>query len=33
MGPDFDAHQIDWELLLSRRKPYLAQEAASAENW
>ena len=32
-GPDFDAHQIDWELLLSRRKPYLAQEAASAENW
>ena len=22
-GPDFDAHQIDWELLLSRRKPYL----------
>jgi len=32
-GPDFDAHQIDWELLLARRKPYLAQEAASAENW
>jgi ferredoxin/flavodoxin---NADP+ reductase len=32
-GPDFDAHLIDWELLLSRRKPYLAQEAASAENW
>jgi ferredoxin--NADP+ reductase len=32
-GPDFDAHQIDWELLLSRRKPYLTQEAASAENW
>ena len=32
-GPDFDAHQIDWELLLARRKPYLAQEADSAENW
>jgi ferredoxin--NADP+ reductase len=32
-GPDFDAHQIDWELLLARRTPYLAQEAASAENW
>jgi ferredoxin--NADP+ reductase len=30
-GPDFDAHQIDWDLLLSRRKPYLAQEALSAE--
>jgi len=32
-GPDFDAHQIDWELLLTRRKPYLAQEALSAEDW
>ena len=32
-GPDFDAHQIDWELLLSRRKPYMTQEAVSAENW
>jgi ferredoxin/flavodoxin---NADP+ reductase len=32
-GPDFDAHEIDWELLLARRKPYLAQEAASVENW
>jgi ferredoxin--NADP+ reductase len=30
-GPDFDAHEIDWDVLLSRRKPYLAQEAASAE--
>jgi ferredoxin/flavodoxin---NADP+ reductase len=32
-GPDFDAHEIDWRLLLSRRKPYLVQEEASAENW
>jgi ferredoxin--NADP+ reductase len=30
-GPDFDAREIDWKLLLSRRKPYLTQEAASAE--
>lgn len=30
-GPDFDAHEIDWELLLSRRKPYLENEALSAE--
>jgi ferredoxin--NADP+ reductase len=30
-GPDFDAREIDWKLLLSRRKPYLNQEAASAE--
>ncbi len=32
-GPDFDAHQIDWELLLSRRKPYMEAEAVSIENW
>lgn len=31
-GPDFDAHQVDWELLLSRRKPYIEAEAASLEN-
>jgi ferredoxin--NADP+ reductase len=31
-GPDFDAHEIDWPLLLARRKPYLAQEATSAQN-
>ncbi|MDM7973358.1 MAG: sulfide/dihydroorotate dehydrogenase-like FAD/NAD-binding protein [candidate division Zixibacteria bacterium] len=31
-GPDFDAHQIDWELLLARRKPYIEAEAASLES-
>jgi len=25
-GPDFDAHEVDWEELLQRRKPYLAEE-------
>jgi ferredoxin--NADP+ reductase len=30
-GPDFDAHQVDWELLLARRKAYLNQETDSAE--
>jgi ferredoxin--NADP+ reductase len=30
-GPDFDAHEVDWELLLSRRKPYIEQETVSAE--
>lgn len=30
-GPDFDAHQVDWDLLLSRRKAYLDPEADSAE--
>jgi ferredoxin--NADP+ reductase len=28
-GPDFDAHQIDWDTVLARRKPYLRQEATS----
>jgi ferredoxin--NADP+ reductase len=32
-GPDFDAHHIDWELLLSRRKPYMEAEEVSLENW
>ena len=32
-GPDFDAHQVDWELLLSRRKPYIESEAASLESY
>ncbi len=30
-GPDFDAHQVDWELLLARRKAYLGPETDSAE--
>ena len=30
-GPDFDAHQVDWDLLLSRRKAYLGPETDSAD--
>jgi ferredoxin--NADP+ reductase len=30
-GPDFDAHQVDWDLLLARRKAYLGPETVSAE--
>jgi len=30
-GPDFDAHQVDWKLLLNRRKAYLNHETISAE--
>ena len=30
-GPDFDAHQVDWDLLLARRKAYLRPETDSAE--
>lgn len=30
-GPDFDGHEVDWDLLLQRRKAYLPQETTSAE--
>jgi len=30
-GPDFDAHQVDWDLLLSRRKAYMGSETDSAD--
>jgi ferredoxin--NADP+ reductase len=30
-GPDFDGHQVDWSLLLSRRKAYLGPETDSGE--
>ncbi|GAB4532731.1 MAG: sulfide/dihydroorotate dehydrogenase-like FAD/NAD-binding protein [Anaerolineae bacterium] len=30
-GPDFDAHQVDWDLLLTRRKAYLSQETDAAD--
>jgi len=30
-GPDFDAHLVDWDLLLARRKAYLGPEAEAAQ--
>ncbi len=30
-GPDFDGHQVDWDLLLARQKSYLAEERDSLE--
>lgn len=30
-GPEFDGHQVDWDLLLARRKAYLGPETESAE--
>ncbi|MFQ6114335.1 MAG: sulfide/dihydroorotate dehydrogenase-like FAD/NAD-binding protein [bacterium] len=30
-GPHFDAHEVDWHLLLARRKAYLAEETISSE--
>jgi len=30
-GPDFDGHQVDWDLLLARQKTYLEEEKRSLE--
>lgn len=30
-GPHFDAHEVDWELLLARRKAYMLEETFSSE--
>ncbi len=32
-GPDFDGHQVDWDLLLARQKTYLGEEKRSLERW
>jgi ferredoxin--NADP+ reductase len=32
-GPEFDAHKVDWESMLSRMSFYKAEEKLSVENW
>jgi NAD(P)H-flavin reductase len=32
-GPDFDGHQVDWDLLLARQRIYLDEEKSSFEGW
>lgn len=32
-GPDFDGHEVDWELLLARQRIYLPQEEQSLDLW
>jgi len=32
-GPDFDGHQVDWDLLLTRQRIYLDEEKRSFEQW
>jgi len=32
-GPDFDGHQVDWDLLAARQRIYLDQEKRSFERW
>ncbi len=32
-GPDFDGHQVDWDLLFARQRIYLDEEKQSFEQW
>ncbi len=32
-GPEFDGHEVDWDLLLQRQKTYLDEESVSFEQW
>ena len=32
-GPDFDGHQVDWDLLFARQRVYLGEEKLSLETW
>jgi NAD(P)H-flavin reductase len=32
-GPDFDGHQVDWDLLMARQRIYLEEEKRSLELW
>ena len=32
-GPEFDGHQVDWDLLAARQRMYLEEEKCSFEQW
>jgi ferredoxin--NADP+ reductase len=32
-GPDFDGHQVDWDLLVNRQRVYADEEKRSTEHW
>lgn len=32
-GPEFDGHEVDWDLLMSRQRMYLDEEKQSFELW
>ena len=32
-GPDFDGHQVDWDLLFARQRSYLDEEKCAFEEW
>ena len=32
-GPDFDGHEVDWDLLMNRLRAYLDEEQESLKLW
>jgi ferredoxin--NADP+ reductase len=32
-GPEFDGHQVDWDLLLARQGIYLEEERKATDHW
>ena len=32
-GPDFDGHEVDWDLLMNRQRTYLQEEQESLKLW
>jgi NAD(P)H-flavin reductase len=32
-GPEFDGHQVDWDLLMARQRIYLEQERQASARW
>ena len=32
-GPEFDGHQVNWDLLMARQRMYLHEEQEAAERW
>ncbi len=32
-GPEFDGHQVDWEILMTRQKKYASEQKESFESW
>jgi dihydroorotate dehydrogenase B-like protein len=32
-GPEFDGHQVDWNILMNRQKTYVPEQKESFESW
>ena len=32
-GPEFNGHEVDWDLLMQRQRTYLDEEALSFDEW